>query len=69
MSAHSTPLIATFHAPPCNCDLQIPPSLEAALTPELQLAVAKIRLKYAHDIAQLSAAALAEVAKLVQDQR
>ena len=69
MSVHSTPLMATFHAAPCDCDLQIPPSLEAALTPELQLAVAKIRLKYAHDIAKLSAAALDEVAKLVQDHR
>ena len=69
MSAHSSPLLASFSAPPCNCDLQIPPSLEAALTPELQLAVAKIRLKFAQDLAHLSAAALTEVTKLVQDQR
>ena len=68
MSAHSTPLIAV-HPLPCNCELQIPPSLEAVLTPELQLAVSKIKLKYAQDLAQLSAAALAEVAKLVQDHR
>lgn len=68
MSAHTTPLLA-IHQVPCNCELQIPSSLEGALTPELQLAVAKIKLKYAHDIAQLSASALAEVTKLVQDHR
>ncbi len=69
MSAHSGPLMSIQATSPCNCDLQIPPTLEAALTPELQLAISKIRLKYAHDIAQLSAAALNEVAKLVQDHR
>jgi hypothetical protein len=70
MSVHTGPLSnAQIVSSPCNCDLQIPPSLEAVLTPELQLAVAKIRLKYAHDIAQLQAAALAEVSKLVQDHR
>ena len=68
MSPHSTPLMAIRSAP-CNCDLQVPESLETVLTPEQMLAVAKIRLKYAHDIAHLQAAALAEVAKLVQDQR
>jgi hypothetical protein len=68
MSAHTTPLLA-IHQAPCNCELQIPPSLEAALTPELQLAVSKIKLKYAQDLAQLAAAALAEVGKLVQDHR
>ena len=70
MSIHSGPLAnVVASSSPCNCDLQVPASLEAALTPELQLAVAKIRLKYAHDIAQLQAAALGEVTKLVQDHR
>jgi hypothetical protein len=68
MSAHTKPFIAVSPNS-CNCELQIPPSLEAALTPEQQLAVSKIRLKHAHDVAQSAASALAEVTKLVHDQR
>jgi len=69
MSEHSSPLATSVPAASCDCDLQIPPSLEVHLTPQKQLAVSMIRLKYAHDIAQLAAAALDEVADLVKDVR
>jgi hypothetical protein len=66
MSPHSSPLLAIRSAP-CGCELPIPAELEDLIPPDHKLALSKIRLKFAQDVSRLTAAALDEVAKLVQE--
>ncbi len=67
MSAHSGPLVVVS-SPPCNNSLPVPDDLLELLSPDQALAVAKIRLKYAQDVAYLTFTALAEVTKVVNEE-
>jgi hypothetical protein len=68
MSAHSGPLVVVT-SPPCGTNtLPVPDDVLEMLSPEQAAAVARIRLKYAQDVAFLTFTALAEVTKVVNEE-